>query len=48
MPTVIRERRYRLYFYSNENREPPHIHVQYQSYLQNFGSNLYLCPEIWE
>ncbi|MEM6832958.1 MAG: DUF4160 domain-containing protein [Pseudomonadota bacterium] len=27
MPTVLREEGYRFYFYSNENDEPPHIHV---------------------
>jgi len=25
MPTVLRSGPYRLYFYSNENDEPPHI-----------------------
>jgi len=28
MPTVLRDGPYRMYFFSNENREPPHIHVQ--------------------
>jgi len=28
MPTVLRVGRYRFYFFSNENNEPPHIHVQ--------------------
>lgn len=27
MPTVLRVGRYRFFFYSNEGREPPHIHV---------------------
>lgn len=27
MPTVLRERGYRFYFYSHEPNEPPHIHV---------------------
>jgi hypothetical protein len=27
MPTVLRAGPYRLYFYSNENNEPPHVHV---------------------
>jgi hypothetical protein len=27
MPTVLRVGRYRFYFFSNEGREPPHIHV---------------------
>jgi hypothetical protein len=28
MPTVLRVGRYRLYFFSNEGQEPPHIHVK--------------------
>jgi Domain of unknown function (DUF4160) len=28
MPTVLRFGRYRFFFYSNEGREPPHIHVE--------------------
>ena len=28
MPTVLRVGRFRFYFYSNESREPPHIHVK--------------------
>jgi hypothetical protein len=28
MPTVLREAGYRFFFYSNEGREPPHVHVQ--------------------
>ncbi len=27
MPTVLRQDGFRLYFYSNEPNEPPHIHV---------------------
>lgn len=27
MPTVLRSGPYRLYFYSNEGHEPPHVHV---------------------
>jgi hypothetical protein len=27
MPTVLRWRGYRFYFFSNEGTEPPHIHV---------------------
>lgn len=27
MPTVLRWRGYRFYFFSNERDEPPHIHV---------------------
>lgn len=28
MPTVLRVGRYRFYFFSNENSEPPHIHIK--------------------
>ena len=28
MPTVLRVGRYRFYFFSNENNEPPHIHIK--------------------
>ena len=28
MPTVLRVGRFRLFFFSNEGREPPHIHVK--------------------
>ena len=28
MPTVLRINGYRFFFYSNENLEPPHIHVE--------------------
>lgn len=27
MPTVLRVDGYRFFFYSNENKEPPHVHV---------------------
>jgi len=27
MPTVLREDGFRLYFYSHEPNEPPHVHV---------------------
>ena len=28
MPTVLREGPYRLFFFSNEGDEPPHVHVR--------------------
>ena len=28
MPTVLRIGRFRLYFFSNENEEPAHVHVK--------------------
>ena len=27
MPTVLRSGPYRLYFYSHETNEPPHVHI---------------------
>ncbi|WP_422447088.1 DUF4160 domain-containing protein [Thermoanaerobacterium sp. DL9XJH110] len=27
MPTVLKEGKYRFFFFSNEGTEPPHIHV---------------------
>ena len=36
MPTVLRQGPYRLYFYSNERGEPPHIHVQRDRSLSKF------------
>lgn len=29
MPTVLIEAGYRFFFYSRENNEPPHIHVEH-------------------
>jgi hypothetical protein len=31
MPTILRVGRYRFFFFSNENNEPPHIHVKAES-----------------
>ena len=28
MPTVLRERGFRFFFWSNERNEPPHVHVE--------------------
>lgn len=36
MPTVLRVGAYRFFFYSNENGEPPHIHIQRDSALSKF------------
>lgn len=30
MPTVLSIGQYRFFFYSNENGEPPHIHVDFE------------------
>lgn len=31
MPTILRERGYRFFFYMADRLEPPHIHVQRES-----------------
>ena len=36
MPTILREGGFRLFFFSNEKEEPPHIHVKYQSASAKF------------
>jgi Domain of unknown function (DUF4160) len=28
MPTILRQGGFRFFFYSNENKEPPHIHIE--------------------
>ncbi len=40
MPTVLREGPYRLYFYSHEPNEAPHIHVD----RDNSSAKLWLEP----
>ena len=39
MPTVMRVGPYRLFFFSNEGREPPHIHVKAGSAEAKFWLN---------
>jgi len=29
MPTILRIGSYRFHFYSDEGKEPPHIHIEY-------------------
>ena len=36
MPTIIRIGPYRFFFYSNENGEPAHIHIQRDRMLAKF------------
>ena len=36
MPTVLRIGPFRFFFYSNENGEPAHIHIQRDSMLAKF------------
>ena len=37
MPTVLRVHGYRFFFFSNEGREPAHIHVQSGRIALSFG-----------
>ncbi|MBC8868690.1 MAG: DUF4160 domain-containing protein [Planctomycetes bacterium] len=36
MPTVLRSGPYRLYFYSHEPNEPPHVHVDHDAASAKF------------
>lgn len=36
MPTVMRTAGLRLFFYSNEGTEPPHVHVEHQGHTAKF------------
>ena len=36
MPTVLRIGPFRFFFYSNENGEPEHIHIQRENMLAKF------------
>ena len=36
MPTILRIGPYRFYFYSNEQGEPAHIHIQREKMLAKF------------
>ena len=35
-PTVLRSGPYRLFFFSNEGTEPPHVHIQRERMLAKF------------
>ncbi len=39
MPTVLRIGPYRFFFYSNENGEPAHIHIQRERMLAKYWLN---------
>ena len=40
LPTVFRDGPYRLFFYSADGREPPHVHVE----RERFGAKFWLDP----
>ena len=39
MPTVLRIRGHRFFFFSNEGREPPHVHVETAGKYAKFWLN---------
>jgi len=39
MPTVLRIRGYRFFFFSREGNEPPHIHVEHAEKVAKFWLN---------
>jgi hypothetical protein len=39
MPTVLREGPYRIYFYSHEPNEPPHVHIDRERLSPKFWLN---------
>jgi Domain of unknown function (DUF4160) len=39
MPTVLRSGPYRIYFYSHEPNEPPHVHVEREALSAKFWLN---------
>jgi len=40
MPTVLRTGPYRIFFYSHENNEPPHMHID----RDNLSAKFWLDP----
>jgi len=40
MPTILRDGRWRFFFYSNEGSEPPHVHVE----SSDGGARFWLTP----
>ena len=39
MPTVLRHGAYRIYFYSHEPNEPPHVHIDRDNLSAKFWLN---------
>jgi hypothetical protein len=39
MPTILKYRSFRFYFYSHENNEPPHIHIDKDDKSAKFWIN---------
>jgi len=36
MPTILRERAYRFFFYADDRSEPRHVHVQHEAHTAKF------------
>jgi hypothetical protein len=36
MPTVLRVRQYRFFFYAGDRDEPPHVHVEHEKNIAKF------------
>jgi len=36
MPTILRERAYRFFFYADDRSEPRHVHVQREAHTAKF------------
>ena len=39
MPNVLTEAGFRVFFYSDEGFEPPHVHIEYQGAVSKFWIN---------
>ncbi len=48
MPTLLRWRGYRFFFYSADGWEPPHIHVYKDGKEANSGSRTLASRQIWD
>ena len=46
MPTVLRVRGYRFFFFSMEGREPPHIHVAHAGRYAKFWLDPVLVADV--
>jgi hypothetical protein len=47
MPTVLREGPYRLFFYSDDGNEPPHIHIERDNSTAKFWLEPVMFQRSW-
>ncbi|MGS0740403.1 DUF4160 domain-containing protein [Glaciimonas sp. GG7] len=47
MPTIMRIGTYRLYFYSHEPNEPPHIHIDRENISAKFWTENVALARYW-